>query len=126
ILEGEYDEFIALLRREAVGWRQRESRENWIARLSDVMQRVWAEFFAPAGSKWRTIRIGGREEHLPIARSRGIARDLVNDSEHGEHYIRPHIAYNLLAFRWHLSPEVVRYRVLDAKKQAAPRSPAVI
>jgi hypothetical protein len=77
-LESEYDEFIALLRREKVGWRKRESREKWIARLSDAMQRVWAKLFAPPAGEWKTVRIGKMEEQLPPARSRGIARDLVD------------------------------------------------
>src|SRR5262249_14269690 len=115
VLESEYDQCIALLKREAVGWRKRESRENWIARLSDVMQRVWASLFAPRGGEGETIVIRNVEVQLPTARSRGIAGDLVNRSEASDRYLRSHLAYNMLAFRWHLAPDAVRYRVSDAK-----------
>jgi hypothetical protein len=87
------------------------------------------------GAGFHDRRDGGRRAFDPRPDPKGVGGLLHGDlvdrcldpSDQSDRYLRylcSHLAYNMLAFRWHLTPDAVRYRVGDAKKRSTAASPA--
>ncbi len=122
----DYDDVLTQLRRTPVRPGKGESKEDWAARLCDIVRRAWDESGLdkeyhseplPPGAlpeEVLTMRIETRKLPLPEAEVRAWVEEACELASEGP--IRDRLAYALVGYRCGLRPDQVRGRIQTARR----------
>lgn len=113
-LLGKYEEVLRRLRRDPVRQSNGESREQWVARLCDLVQRAWEESGVSRDLDTLDGRIIGTTLPLPTEQAKAWVEEAL--AEAGWATIRDRLAYAMVGYRWELTPDQVRARVRSARQ----------
>lgn len=127
-LLGEYEEVLRRLKQYPVRRTKGESKEQWVARLRDMVQRVWEESRvsrelkvgeAPPAGPVEAVTIIATTLPLPVEQVRAWVEEV--RSEAAWTTIRDRLAYAMVGYRSQLTPDQVRGRVQSARRISKAR-----